>query len=114
MMIKFKRNKYFNKKKECDGYKFDSEKECKRYIYLKFLQKAGKIKELQVHPVFVLLQSFNLNKKKFAPLKYIADFSYKDNNDNLVVEDVKGLKTQVYQIKKKLMAYFLKIEITEI
>ena len=35
-------------------------------------------------------------------------------NGKLIVEDVKGMKTDIYKIKKKLMAYINKIEIIEI
>ena len=44
---------------------------------------------------------------------YIADFCYvKDGN--LVVEDAKGVRTEVYKIKKKLMLERYNIRIQEV
>lgn len=45
---------------------------------------------------------------------YIADFVYKDKDGNEVVEDVKGFRTDVYKIKKKMMRYRYGIEIQEV
>jgi hypothetical protein len=43
---------------------------------------------------------------------YSADFRYQDGLE-LVVEDVKGYKTPVYNLKKKMMKAFHSIEIFE-
>ena len=49
-------------------------------------------------------------------VSYIADFMYKDIKRGVtVVEDVKGFKTDVYKIKKKLFLYkYPKYEFKEI
>ena len=46
-------------------------------------------------------------------MKYIADFVYNDDTGALVVEDAKGHSTDVYKIKRRLMAELKGIEIKE-
>ena len=43
-------------------------------------------------------------KRKRRPITYVADFVYY-RDDEKVIEDVKGLRTPVYNIKKKLFEY---------
>lgn len=108
-------NKYHNKKIMVDGVLFDSKKEYKRYLDLKLLEKAGRIKDLERQVSFELQPAFTLNNKKFQKITYIADFVYFDNDKNKqIVEDVKGFKTKDYNLKKKLFAYKYGFEIEEI
>lgn len=120
-------NKYLNKKTETDGILFDSMKEATRYLYLKSLQVAGEIAELECQPVFKYMSD---NGKKVL-FKYIADFKYNivepsreyDSEFNIcseylteVVEDVKSpmtAKLPLFRLKKKLIEdrYKIKIEI---
>ena len=106
-------SKYKNKKVEYKGIKFDSKKEYLRYLVLEDMQRKGEIEGLQLQVHFVLIPPFQLNNIKYKGIKYIADFVYKKDG-KLVVEDVKGMKTDVYKIKKKLMAYMHKVEIKEV
>lgn len=106
-------SKYKNKKSEYKGIKFDSKREMLRYIVLDDMQNKGEIEELQLQVPFILIPPFELNGKKYKGMKYIADFTYKKDG-KVVVEDVKGMRTDVYKIKKKLMAYVHKIEIKEV
>jgi hypothetical protein len=101
--------KYNNKKTELDGIIFDSKKEAKRYWELKLLEKAGKIEKLKLQPAFEL----KVNNEKICTYK--ADFEYIDRSkyNVVVVEDVKGVKTPVYNLKKKLMKAIYKIDIFE-
>lgn len=92
---------------------FDSKKEAKRYQELILMQKAGIITDLKRQVPFTLVPVFSLNKNRYRPLIYIADFVYKENGIK-VVEDTKGFRTDVYKIKKKLMAYIHQIEIKEV
>ncbi len=96
-----KYNKYSNVKVTVDGYKFDSKKELKQYQELKLLLKAGVIKELTLQPEFVLQQSFKLNGVTHRKISYVADFKYIQGKE-IVVVDVKGFKTDIYRLKKKL------------
>lgn len=105
------RNKYHNKKAELDGIAFDSQKEARRYAELKLLERAGKITELELQVPFELIPA----QREYVPegsnkrgkviereCKYIADFAYFENGF-LVVEDVKGVRTPEYVMKRKLM-----------
>jgi len=100
-----RRNKYGvspKKERTYNGIVFDSKAEMRRYKELELLEKAGKIRDLQLQESWVLQEPFTYQGKKYRAIHYIADFSYYDENGNYVVEDVKGRKTKEYQIKKKL------------
>ena len=94
-------NKYRNKKTIVDDYIFDSIQESRRYKELKLLLKAGQIQDLELQPHFLLQESFKKNGKKYRKIEYIADFKYIENGKT-IVEDVKGLQTDVFKIKHKL------------
>lgn len=109
-------SKYKNKKVVVDGIEFDSKKEAGRYKELKLLEKAGKIKDLELQKVFELIPSFKKNGKTYRKTTYKADFSYFDITEGKYkVEDVKGFKTDVYKLKKKLFEYkFKELELKEL
>lgn len=95
-------SKYKNKKTIVDNIKFDSKAEANRYIELKLLEKAGKISDLELQPKFELQEKYINNKgEKVRAITYKSDFSYIENG-KLVVEDVKGVETKEFKIKKKL------------
>lgn len=98
-------NKYHAQKTEVDGITFDSKKESERYAELKILAKAGEIYNLTLQPRFLLQEPFVCDGKKERKIEYVADFMYFDKNGQAVVEDVKGKKTDVYQLKRKLFLY---------
>ena len=113
--IEVKQNKYKNKKVEYHGIKFDSNKEMAYYIKLEILEQRGKIKDLELQKVYELQPSFKINGKTYQKITYKADFSYISVEDNkLHVIDVKGFKTEVYKLKKKMFAYKYGIEIEEV
>lgn len=96
-------SKYNAKKTIIDGIKFDSRKEARRYQELMLMQKAGVIKDLALQPNFLLQEKFKYQGKTQRKIEYIADFMYWDCEKSCcVVEDVKGMKTDVYKLKKKL------------
>ena len=96
-------SKYNARKITIDGITFDSIKEAARYKELKLLERAGEIKDLELQPKFVLLDSFYYGGKKEREISYVADFKYYDKaKSKIIVEDVKGFKTDVYKIKRKL------------
>lgn len=101
-------NKYKAKKTVVDNITFDSKKEANRYCELKLLERAKVISNLQLQVPYILIP-----KSKYGcAIKYIADFVYEENN-KIVIEDVKGVKTPVYRIKKRLMAEQFGIVIKE-
>lgn len=95
--------KYGNKKTVIDNIVFDSKRESERYKELKLLERVGEICNLELQPEFLLQKSFKLNGKTERSITYKADFKYMDSKTcEFFVEDVKGVKTEVYKIKRKM------------
>lgn len=102
------RSKYKAVRTEIDGIKFASKHEAKRYQELKLMLQAKAIQDLNLQVAFPLIKKSEYGRE----IKYIADFTYYDNG-HLVVEDAKGFKTDVYKLKKRMMAELYGIEIKE-
>lgn len=102
-------NKYRNQKTIIDEIKFDSKKEAMRYRHLKTFERVGLIKDLRLQVPYILIDKSQYGRA----IKYVADFVYIED-DNLVVEDVKGVRTDVYRLKKRLMAERYGIIIREV
>src|SRR5215469_10960241 len=100
-------HKYHAKAVTIDGIRFASTREGKRYAELKLLAKAGEINGLTLQPEF----DFKVNGAKI--FTYIADFSYFEK-EREVIEDVKGVRTAVYRLKKRLIEAYHNIEIVEV
>lgn len=109
-------NKYRNQKCTVNGISFDSKKEARRYGELLLLERAGNISDLRRQVVFELIPRQKTPDGGYMhPVKYIADFVYRDEESGrTVVEDVKGKRTNVYVIKKKLMLERHGIKIEEV
>ena len=105
--MKTKSNKYHNTKVIYNGIKFDSKKERDRYIELKQLEKAGIIKELELQPKFLLLDTIHYKGKTYPKTYYKADFKYFDNEKGkYIIEDIKSpitAKDKVYRLKIKML-----------
>ena len=101
------RSKYRNEPTEVDGRKFDSLAEARRYRELTWLRDAGKISQLRLQPRYPIV----VNGVKIC--EYVADFEYL-GQAGMVLEDVKGVKTAVYKLKKRLMLAVHGIDITEV
>jgi hypothetical protein len=99
-------SKYRAIKTEVDGVVFASKKEASRYVALKLRLAAHQITDLELHPAYLIV----INGVKIC--KYIADFRYFDKAmDKQVIEDVKGVRTPVFNIKKKLVEAVYGIEV---
>ena len=94
-------SKYNARRTTIDNISFDSKREAERYCELKILLRSGLISELELQPTFVLVPAFTKNGIRYRDIKYIADFQYVENGKT-IIEDVKGVKTEVYKIKRKL------------
>ena len=113
--MSFPFSKYHARKTTVDGITFDSRRESARYLELKALERAGEISELELQVPYVLLEGTpGPDGRKLRPMKYIADFRYKDSDGNIRVEDSKGFITKEYKIKKRLMWQLLGINILEV
>lgn len=105
-----KESKYHNKWVEVDGIKFPSIKEAERWKTLRLMERAGEIVGLNRQVKIELVPKSNL----FRAVYYVADFVYFDKKTGKTVyEDVKGVRTDVYKLKKKLLYWRHGIEITE-
>lgn len=99
--------KYRNKPTVVGGVRFASKKEAKRYGELLLLQRAGKITDLMLQ----VRRELYVNCMHVCD--YVSDFEYEELGRH-VVEDVKGVRTPEYKIKKALMLAVYDIAIREI
>lgn len=90
-----------------DGRTFDSKKEGERYRHLKAEQLAGRIGGLRCQV------RFPLRVNGVVVGRYVADFVYVRGSER-VVEDVKGVLTAVYKLKRGLMKAIFGIDIHEV
>lgn len=120
-----KPNKFNAQPTTLDGVVFDSGAEARRYSELRLLEHAGEITDLELQPVYELQPSLKIKKVVFTPagrkrtrtrtvrpITYRADFRYIDAaTGQVVVEDVKGVQTEVFRIKAKMMLAIHGIEV---
>ena len=97
-------SKYNSKKVTTDNITFDSIAERDRYLFLKMLQLSGEIIGLQMQVRFSICDKFRRNGKAYLQSNYIADFVYSERGKQ-VVEDVKGVSTALYMLKRKLVLH---------
>lgn len=116
-----KKNKYGNNKVTVDGVTYDSVGEHQRFCFLKLLERAGEIKDLQYHKEFELIPPIRkeiLCKMKNGttytrvtnePRVYEADFTYTIvATGEEVVEDFKGVETKLFLFKADLFYHLYK------
>ena len=108
-----KKSKYKNRKAEYydpelkETIKFDSEKERDYYLILKDRLKRGEIRHLNRQYKVEIQPAFTDSRgNKIRAITYKADFYFYDKTRKAWrIIDVKGFKTDVYKLKKKLLAY---------
>ena len=120
LTIPASRHKYGAKPVTVDGIRFHSTKEAARYGELKLLLKAGDARQLRLQPRYALIpltgdprglrdvNAATWTMKVLPVAYYVADFEYEESDRgyggikwSLVVEDSKGVKTEVYKLKKR-------------
>lgn len=102
-------NKYRAKKTEVDGILFDSRKEAARYCVLR---DDPNVKDLELQPKFdLLVTNLETGQQKKVGF-YKADFRYTLDGE-VIIEDVKGVKTSVYNLKKRIIKGIYNIDIKE-
>lgn len=130
-----KTSKYHNNKYTIDGIEFASKKESSRYTELKLLEKAGKIRNLELQKAYELIPAqyeetediYTKGAHKGEHKKvlqeracnYVADYVYIDcETGKTVVEDVKGYREggayALFSVKRKLMLYIYHIKVKEL
>lgn len=97
------RSKYHAKKTVVDGTTFDSKREADRYLVLKGMEEDGIIEDLRRQVRYELVPAFDVDGRHYRPVFYVADFVYVEDGKE-VIEDVKGMRTDVYRLKSKLFA----------
>lgn len=102
-----KRTKYGAKAVTIDGIRFASQKEARRYGELKLLERIGDISELELQPNIPCVVNGVL------VCHYRGDFRYLKKDGTRVLEDVKGMKTPVYRLKRSLLWALYGTEILE-
>lgn len=117
--MRFSGHKYRAKPMEIDGRRFASQAEGRRYAELKLLLQVNAISDLECQPVFPLhvvkLYRNGMPIEIETVAKYIADFQYIDlKSGEIVVEDVKGFKTETYRLKKKLVEAIHGVHVREL
>jgi len=104
-------------KRTADGIVFDSIPEMERWQALSAMQRRGLISKLQYQPLF------NLIVNGVHICKYSPDFTYLDERQKVVTEDVKGFKkskktgkmlprvNREFHIKVKLMKALFDLDV---
>lgn len=110
-----RRSKFGAVRTEVDGHKFASKKESVVYTGLVLMQKAGKITDLKLQP------RIKLAANGVHICDYVGDFFFIPREPMYEVKafvpiymDVKGFKTPIYKLKKKLVLALTGIQITEV
>jgi hypothetical protein len=100
-----KRSKFGNKKGvHSSGKVFDSLAEMRRYDELLLLERAGEISHLETQPPLELQPKFKRGRKTIREITYLGDFKYIEDGQ-VVIEDVKGTRTAVFNLKWKMAQY---------
>jgi hypothetical protein len=109
-----KPSKHKNVRVTFAGQTFDSKREANRWLMLTGAQARGEITDLRRQVNFDLTAiERNHPERGFQRVAfYVADFTYYEGG-KFVVEDAKGMKTDVYKIKKRWVKAEYGIEIRE-
>lgn len=101
-------SKYRAKRTPCGaGLTHASKKEAKRCDDLHIMFQNGYINGLIDQPKYPM----NVNGHHICD--YVADWSYTTKAGDVIVEDCKGVRTPIYNLKKKLMLALWNIDIYE-
>lgn len=115
-------HKYRAKPQTVDGHRFPSQAEARRYCELKALLSAGCIRCLRLQPRYALLP-WRWPEQPRPLAHYVADFEYERRvligtgetwTWTRVVEDVKGMRTPMYRLKRKWFEAQYGVLVTEV
>ena len=101
-------SKYGNKKVKFNGETFDSKLELDYYRYLLNQQDLGEIISITMKPVFILQPGFTYCGKSIRKITYTPEFMFEEKNGKIHIVDVKGMKTNEFKLKEKMLKYTLK------
>lgn len=110
-----KPSKYRNTRTKVDGISFDSQAEARRYVELKTLKAVGDVNGFILQPRFILQEGFENDGVVTEKMEYVADFLIMWADGRTTIEDVKGVRTDVYKLKVKLFEKkYPKLKIIEV
>ena len=93
-----RRNKFGAKKTTVNGILFSSRGESERYAELRYQELAGEIKDL------ILQRAIDVFVKDVKVFSYVSDYFYFDlRTKSQVVEDFKGVRTAIFNLKWKIV-----------
>ena len=108
-------SKYRNQRVEVDGQMFDSKREAAAWMRLRAREQAGEIRNLRRQVPFDLMCPCKDGEAMYAVVaRYVSDFTYLDADDQMHVVDAKGVRTQIYALKRKWLELQTGIAIEEI
>jgi hypothetical protein len=88
---------------------YASKKEADYAAKFQALARSGAIRDYREQQQFLIAAG----RGQVKPISYVADFVYTDERGRHIV-DIKGFKTPVYRLKKKLLFLLHGIEIEEL
>lgn len=96
-------SKYHATRTKVDGITFQSKREARRWQQLRILEAAKQIRNLRrqvPYPIAIV----NLETGEIVTVStYFADFVYEELTGATVIEDAKGVRTETYKLKKRLV-----------
>ena len=102
---KLTKSKFHSIKAVIDGIEFDSLNESRYYIHVLEEVKAGNIKSFELQKAYEIVPAHIRRGKKIRKMEYLADFVCQMTDGTEKVIDVKGVETDVFKMKKKLVEY---------
>ena len=98
------RHKFRAIRTELDGIKFASKLEASYYEHLKLLKKSGEV------VMFLRQVPFHLP----GNVRYVCDYAVFNSDGSVRFVDIKGMVTEQFKMKKKLVESLYPVEITVI
>ncbi|MCQ2282362.1 MAG: DUF1064 domain-containing protein [Bacteroidales bacterium] len=98
-------SKYHARKTTVDGITFDSKKEAEFFCELKLYKRAGYITKIERQVAYELQPAFRHDGKAERAIRYVADFVVTYSDGHVEVIDVKGVRTDVYKLKRKMLLF---------
>jgi hypothetical protein len=102
------RTRYPHRRVFYDEHWFDSNAECMQYKDLIMRKNALEIRDLRVHPRFLILPAFEYRGEHIRAIHYKADFFYLEGSQ-FVVEDVKSEHTAKARDYQLIVKWFKKL-----
>lgn len=99
-----KPSKYHNEPVYVDGIRFASKREARRFWALKVLMQAGEVMWFTRQGRFALP----------GGVEYVEDFCVQWQGGEVIHEDVKGVRTKEYRLKKRQVEALYRVKIVEV